>query len=65
MENLVFRGRISNIYLNRNKDLEISFEKPQDSLQVEKHVVIPIHEQIAEQELNNESVYIKIDLQNE
>lgn len=27
MENLVFKGKISNIYLNKDQDLEISFEK--------------------------------------
>lgn len=46
VENLVFKGKISNIFLNRDKDLEISFE--QTSAGVQKHVTIPIHDQIEE-----------------
>jgi hypothetical protein len=28
--NLVFKGKISKIYLNKDQDLEISFEKKED-----------------------------------
>lgn len=67
MENLVFKGKISNIYLNKDQDLEISFEKNDAGGDGEQrsHVTIPIRQQIQEQQELNESVYIKIDMVNE
>ena len=73
VENMTFKGKISKIYLNSQKNLEISFERGievdngdlDEDDDFKKHITIPIREQIEEQEKNNESVYIKIDLQNE
>ncbi len=40
VENLVFKGKIRDIYLNKDQDLEISFEKMEEGQH--QHVTIPI-----------------------
>lgn len=65
VENMIYQGKIKNIYLNKQHDLEISFEEQNCETDGKNHLTIPIQEQLREQREKNESVYIKIDMENE
>jgi len=62
---MIYQGKIKNIYLNKQHDLEISFEDKNLETGGNNHLTIPIQEQLKEQRAKNEPVFIKIDMENE
>ena len=64
VEDIIYKGKISNIFLNKYQDLEISFEDKNQGTG-NNHVTIPIKDQLEAQRALNEPVYIKIDVENE
>lgn len=65
VEDMIYQGKIRNIYLNKEHDLEISFEEKNQETGENNHLKIPIQEQLKEQREKNEPVFIKIDMENE
>ncbi len=65
VEDIIYKGKISNIFLNKYQDLEISFEVKDQGTGGNNHVTIPIKDQLEAQRALNEPVYIKIDVENE